>query len=192
MGKMANKKEIDTFFNKNYEKLLSDTIGWVNYCDEANASAEDYISESYIYAIKNMEKFGGEEIDIKNYVYRFIIDNVRWTNSAVNRTAGNQIKNKKNIYVEYNDEICGEIESDDFFSIEEENEKNLRLASIEIYNQGASKEDKIVLDVFINKNKRTVRTLAKHLNIKHTQSWVKICEMKSEIKKIYEMLKNKQ
>lgn len=184
---MASKIEIDNFFNNNYDVILKETRHWVAYCSNATTDAEDYLADSYQYLLKNKDKVGNTERDIKNYTMRFIIDSVKWYNSSTNKT-NRRINNGEYILM---DEITpNEDIEDDEYSLLDNEEYLYKVAAIELYNQRASKEDRIVYQVYANKEKRTVRALGAHLNIKNTQSWHKICEMKSGIKEIYEGLKN--
>ena len=185
---MASKTQIDNFFSDNYDKILKETKGWVSYCNNATADAEDYLADSYQYLLKNKDKVGDREIDIKNYAMRFIIDNVKWYNSSTNKQ-NRRINNGEYILM---DEITPNEEvEDEEYSLADNEEYLNKIAAIELYNQSASKEDRIVYQVYANKGKRTVRAMGKHLNIKNTQSWIKICEMKNGINEIYQELKNK-
>ncbi len=184
---MASKKVIDKVFSDEYSSLLIETRYWVDYCTNATADAEDYISSAYQFVLENRNKIADKEIDVKNYIFRFIIDNVRWYNSSTNKS-NRRINNGNYEFIE---ELTPEQDIfDEEYDLADNEEYQYKIAAIELYNQRATKEDKIVYQVYANKDKRTVRSLASHLNIKNTQSWIKICEMKTGIKEIYDELKN--
>jgi hypothetical protein len=184
---MVSKRLIDKVFTDEYDTILKETKYWVSYCTNSTAEAEDYISSAYQFIINNKNKISNKEKDVKNYIFRFIIDNVRWYNSNINKT--NRRLNDGNY--KYIDELTPEEDIiDDEYDLYDNEDYQYKIAAIEIYNQQCSKEDRIIYQVYSSKDKRTVRSMAEHLNIRHTQSWIKITQMKSGIKKIYNDLKN--
>jgi len=182
----VTKQDIDKYFSANYNQLLNDATNVVKYVKTQTTNPETYLSESYFYLMENIDKIPSADA-IGSWVYKFCFSEIKWSNGKVNRE--NKLNNINNEFLEWfedKDESEGIQEK-----VNEHQDYITKLAAIEIYKSEASKVDKIVFEVYFNKNKSTVRLMAKHLNIKNTQSWLLIKKMKADINKIYNNLKTK-
>lgn len=182
----VTKKDIDSYFNTNYAKLLADATNLIKYTKTQTTDPETYLSESYFYLMENIDNIPSVDA-IGSWAYKFCFSEIKWTNAKVNRE--NKLNNINNDFLEW---LEDKDESEEIQEKVNEHEDYItKLAAIEIYKKQASKVDQIVFEVYFKKNKSTVRSMAKHLNIKNTQSWLLIKKMKSEINIIYNNLKTK-
>lgn len=180
------KKELDIVFTKNYATILSDAKKAVRLSKVSQEAAEVYVSESYLYVMKKIKQIETED-EIIHWIYKFVLSEIYWKNGTINRS--NKKNNNKYDIGDYQYDCDFESLNDFSITIAENEDWDTKMAAIELYRQQIEKVDQIVLEVYCEKDKRTVRALAKHLNIKQTQSWHLIKNMKNEINEIYNNLK---
>jgi hypothetical protein len=157
------KKEIDKYFNDNYQRLVEiANARIIRY--KRTVDAESVVADAYLYLIKR-----------KNDITKDCI--AAWVGSYINleiampKSVTNQ-KDKKH------DEIDELLHIDNSEILDELSYRLL----IEEFVTTLDRCDQIVLDVYLNKGKTTQRELGEHFRIDSTSAWKYVNTIKQKLR----------
>lgn len=184
---MITKREIDNYFNTNYDSILL-------YIDKTfskykhnmyNENTEFFLSELYLYVEKRKEDIQDESM-LKKYISTFINNNCYWTNSNVRESLQLQKQNKTIEFdVGFHDEEEWEVE-------EELDIINEYKAVVEMYyKELRSVDKKVVWEIYFIEGKQTIKSFAEYINMSRTVANKLIKELKKDILNYYEEYKLK-
>lgn len=160
---MLSKLEIDKFFTKNDKQI--DAIISTNKHKCSLPNVDSIKTDLYLICIEKKHIIKNLSL---SWIKHLANTEYRWKNSRSNR--GNTIHAN-----EY--ELCINIESDEY--TEEDHNLDFLLAK---YLLEAKPSEKLFYDLYVNKGIRTVRGVAKYLNISHRSAWTLITDFKTKIK----------
>lgn len=187
----VTKNDIDNYFTSNYNNLI--TLATNNIRNKPTKELQEpstYVNECYMHLLTNIQKI--PSIDkIANFAYKYIIDEIRWTNSKVNRT--NKIVEQYNAISPSNEQTIDLIdESTNLDTInlllDEMDDYNKKKAAIQIYISECNAVDKILFEVYTENNGMSCRKMGAHFKISSVSAWAMIKKMKNRINEIYSSL----
>jgi hypothetical protein len=127
---------------------------------------------------------------IANFAFRYIIDEIRWTNSKTNRQnkfiESSTISPINEQDIELLDETTMELNI--YLFLDEQEIYNKKKAAIQLYLNECNAVDKVIYEVYTQNNGMTCRQMGKHFNISSVSAWQYIKKMKNRINEIYSNL----
>jgi hypothetical protein len=160
---VLSKVEIDTFFTT-HDKQIDVIISTNKHkCNLPNV--ESIKTDLYLICIE--KKHIIKDLSL-SWIKHLANTEYRWKNSQSNRI---------NTIFANEHELSANIESDEYC----EDEQNLEFALAKYLLQ-AKPSEKLFYDLYVNKGIRTVRGVAKYLNISHRSAWTIINDFKTKIK----------
>jgi hypothetical protein len=159
----VNKETIDKFFTVNDSEIESVIAANMSKCKSPNR--ESIKTDLYLICIE--KKHIIKDLSL-SWIKHLAATEYRWKNSQ---------SNKINTIFANEHELSADIESDEYC----EDEQNLEF-SLAKYLLQAKPSEKLFYDLYVNKGIRTVRGVAKYLNISHRSAWTIINDFKTKIK----------
>lgn len=185
-----SKQEADNIFVEMlpfFERMAKGTAVKLN----KNLETHLVTNEAYIHMVKHIETINTEK-DLQKLVVNFIVKNIGWTNSQINKQERLSIHNE---LILNDDEESDEIQDNSDLDLEQKIEIERwyteKLSLLQMYRaQETDKVKQIIFDCYFNKGITKGIAMAKHLGINKNAGCQLVKQMKADIKEYANKNKN--
>lgn len=177
-----NKNDVDRYFTSEYENILI-YIKKMFSKYSINEKPEFFLSEIYLYIIKNIDKIV-DSIELRKYISTFIHNNCYWNNSTVREA---EIKSRSNKNIEFDSDKYSNIEDSVDDCIEDELlYDEYKIISELYYKSLKSVEKKIVWEIYFVEGMNNTRKFSEYIGKSKTIAYGFIKGLRDDMKLFYD------
>ena len=174
-----SKSDVDSWFTENYDwmdKIAKSHI----YINKRDIEPAELLSNAYIYATKKRKEIPNEKT-LEIYMSRYIMQEIRWTNSETNKQTITYSNEPEHFdMMEEDDELQDKIEFEMWFM-------DCKATLSQYRSTIKENHKKIFFDVYFgfaaDGKKPSVRKIATHFGISNTSTHNMIVEMREDIQR---------
>jgi hypothetical protein len=172
---MITKKQLDTYFNENYEAISRLTQNIINQHNR-KYEPSTLLANGYEYLLNKKNEIPDNEI--QQWLITYIRNNIKWENSQIRKEERIQDNVEINDYydqIDDEDDINDKIESEIRYTKQKDILNQYRNHYLK------DKQKQIIFDVYFVKLQSSCRKMGKHFDIHYVSAHKLIKEMKEDL-----------